>query len=180
MMGMGEPLLNLPNVLKATRILFDPEGFGMCERRITVSTSGIIPRIEELGKAEVRPEAGDLAERVDGRIAAGVDAHHAQVASEGSDRGVPGLSAAAVGEADVRICAAGRRQRYRCRRAARGEAAGEPELQSEPDCAQSGPGIPFETPAPERVAASRRSCGGRCRALSASRAGLIFLRPAGS
>src|SRR5580704_8909419 len=55
MMGMGEPLLNLPNVLKATRILTDPDAVGMSERRITVSTSGIIPKIEELGKAEVRP-----------------------------------------------------------------------------------------------------------------------------
>src|SRR5579862_2493614 len=56
MMGMGEPLLNLPNVLKATRILCDPEGVGMSERRITISTSGIIPKIEELGQAEVRPK----------------------------------------------------------------------------------------------------------------------------
>lgn len=56
MMGMGEPLLNLANVLKATRILVDPQAVGMSERRITVSTSGIIPRIEELGKAEVRPK----------------------------------------------------------------------------------------------------------------------------
>src|ERR1035438_10499178 len=56
MMGMGEPLLNLPAVLKATRILCDPEAVGMSERRITVSTSGIIPRIEEMGKAEVRPK----------------------------------------------------------------------------------------------------------------------------
>jgi len=55
MMGMGEPLLNLANVLKATRILCDPNGVGMSERRITISTSGIIPRIEELGQAEVRP-----------------------------------------------------------------------------------------------------------------------------
>jgi len=56
MMGMGEPLLNLPNVLKATRILVDPNAVGMSERRITVSTSGIIPKIEELGKAEIRPK----------------------------------------------------------------------------------------------------------------------------
>lgn len=56
MMGMGEPLLNLKNVLKATRLLTDPEGIGMSERRITLSTSGIIPRIEELGQAEVRPK----------------------------------------------------------------------------------------------------------------------------
>lgn len=56
MMGMGEPLLNLTNVLKATRILTDPQGAGMSERRITLSTSGIIPKIAELGEAVVRPK----------------------------------------------------------------------------------------------------------------------------
>lgn len=56
MMGMGEPLLNLPNVLKATRILCDPEGVGLSEKRITLSTSGIIPKIAELAAADVRPK----------------------------------------------------------------------------------------------------------------------------
>ncbi len=56
LMGQGEPLLNLPNVLKATRLLVDPDGIGMSERRITVSTSGIIPRMAELGAAEIRPK----------------------------------------------------------------------------------------------------------------------------
>ncbi len=56
MMGMGEPLLNLPNVLKATRLLTDPEGIGMSPKRITISTSGIIPQIEELGRSPVRPK----------------------------------------------------------------------------------------------------------------------------
>ncbi len=56
MMGMGESLLNLSNVLKATRLLTDPEGIGMSEKRITVSTSGIVPKMEELGRAEIRPK----------------------------------------------------------------------------------------------------------------------------
>jgi 23S rRNA (adenine2503-C2)-methyltransferase len=56
LMGMGEPLLNLANVLKATRLLTDPKGIGISEKRITLSTSGIIPRIEELGRAEIRPK----------------------------------------------------------------------------------------------------------------------------
>lgn len=56
MMGQGEPLLNLPNVLKATRLLLDPNGFNLSPRRITVSTSGIIPRIAELGAEPVRPK----------------------------------------------------------------------------------------------------------------------------
>jgi len=56
MMGQGEPLLNLPNVIKATRILLDRDGFGLSPRRITVSTAGIIPKIEELGREPVRPK----------------------------------------------------------------------------------------------------------------------------
>ena len=55
MMGQGEPLLNLPNVIKATRLLTDPEGIAIPPRRITLSTSGIIPKIEELGREPVRP-----------------------------------------------------------------------------------------------------------------------------
>ena len=55
MMGMGEPLLNLDNVLKATRLMADPEGVAIPLRRITVSTSGILPKIEELGREEIRP-----------------------------------------------------------------------------------------------------------------------------
>ena len=56
MMGQGEPLLNLPNVIKATRILVDRSGCGLSPRRITLSTSGIIPKIEELGREPVRPK----------------------------------------------------------------------------------------------------------------------------
>jgi 23S rRNA (adenine2503-C2)-methyltransferase len=48
-MGMGEPLDNLDNLIKAVRILNEPEGMGLAARRMTVSTSGIIPGIERLG-----------------------------------------------------------------------------------------------------------------------------------
>jgi 23S rRNA (adenine2503-C2)-methyltransferase len=56
MMGQGEPLLNLVNVTKATRLLTDPEGMAISPRRITLSTSGIIPKIDELAKEPVRPK----------------------------------------------------------------------------------------------------------------------------
>ncbi len=56
MMGMGEPLLNLANVVKATRILVDPQGVGLSEKRITLSTAGIVPKIAELGAEPVRPK----------------------------------------------------------------------------------------------------------------------------
>src|SRR5215471_3603712 len=56
MMGQGEPLLNLPNVVKATRILTDPNGIGLSLRRITLSTAGIVPKIAELGREPIRPK----------------------------------------------------------------------------------------------------------------------------
>jgi 23S rRNA (adenine2503-C2)-methyltransferase len=56
MMGQGEPLLNLPNIVKATRILLDPDGFALSPRRVTVSTAGIVPKIAELGREPVRPK----------------------------------------------------------------------------------------------------------------------------
>jgi 23S rRNA (adenine2503-C2)-methyltransferase len=47
-MGMGEPLLNLPAVSEAIRILIHPKAFAMAPRRITVSTAGVVPRIHDL------------------------------------------------------------------------------------------------------------------------------------
>jgi len=47
-MGMGEPLLNLPAVVEAARILLHPKAFAMAPRRVTVSTVGIPSRIERL------------------------------------------------------------------------------------------------------------------------------------
>jgi len=54
MMGQGEPLLNLPNVLQATKLIV--EGMGIAERRITLSTSGIVPKIAELAASNIRPK----------------------------------------------------------------------------------------------------------------------------
>ena len=49
-MGMGEPLANLPNLLPALDIILSPEGLGIGARHITLSTSGLVPRILELAK----------------------------------------------------------------------------------------------------------------------------------
>lgn len=51
-MGMGEPMLNLDVVVKAIRLISNPEGIAMSPRRITVSTSGVIPGIEAFGRAQ--------------------------------------------------------------------------------------------------------------------------------
>jgi 23S rRNA (adenine2503-C2)-methyltransferase len=50
-MGMGEPLLNLPRVVDAVRMLLHPKGFGMGPRKVTVSTAGVVPRIGDLLRA---------------------------------------------------------------------------------------------------------------------------------
>jgi len=50
-MGMGEPLLNLPAVVEAVRLLVDPKAFGFAPRRVTVSTAGVVPRIPDLLRA---------------------------------------------------------------------------------------------------------------------------------
>ncbi|MGD0129485.1 MAG: 23S rRNA (adenine(2503)-C(2))-methyltransferase RlmN [Terriglobia bacterium] len=55
-MGMGEPLLNLAQVMKAVHILADPQGFGIPLRRITISTSGIVPKISEMARDPRRPK----------------------------------------------------------------------------------------------------------------------------
>ncbi|MGA9074153.1 MAG: 23S rRNA (adenine(2503)-C(2))-methyltransferase RlmN [Candidatus Sulfotelmatobacter sp.] len=53
-MGMGEPFLNYENFVKAARLLV--ECVGIAERRMTVSTAGIVPRIHDFGGEQIRPK----------------------------------------------------------------------------------------------------------------------------
>ncbi len=48
MMGMGEPLLNFNNVVSALKLMLDDNAYGMSKRRVTVSTSGLVPYIDKL------------------------------------------------------------------------------------------------------------------------------------
>lgn len=48
MMGMGEPLLNYDNVVRAMGIMLDDYGYGLSKRRITLSTAGVIPALRQL------------------------------------------------------------------------------------------------------------------------------------
>ena len=50
MMGMGEPLYNFDNVGQALKIVMDGDGLGLSKRRITLSTSGVVPMIERCGE----------------------------------------------------------------------------------------------------------------------------------
>jgi 23S rRNA (adenine2503-C2)-methyltransferase len=49
-MGMGEPLLNVPNVREAVRLLLDSSGLGMGDRHITISTVGIVPQLRRFAE----------------------------------------------------------------------------------------------------------------------------------
>jgi 23S rRNA (adenine2503-C2)-methyltransferase len=50
LMGMGEPLYNYENVARAMRIAMDGEGIGLSRRRITLSTSGVVPLMDRCGE----------------------------------------------------------------------------------------------------------------------------------
>lgn len=51
MMGMGEPLLNFDSVVKAMNLMMDDFGYGFSKRRVTLSTSGVVPALRRLSKA---------------------------------------------------------------------------------------------------------------------------------
>ena len=153
LMGMGEPLLNLDQVLKATRLLADAGGIGLSQKRITVSTSGIVPKIAELGRAEVRPKlaislnASSEAQRRElmpitrkYSLAALMEACHAYPLRTWEKLTFEYVLLGGVNDSDADA-----------RRVVR--------LIANLNCKVNlialnpGPGIPFETPAPERVAA---------------------------
>lgn len=50
MMGMGEPMLNFDNVLTSMQMMLDDNAYGMSKRRVTLSTSGVVPAIDRLSK----------------------------------------------------------------------------------------------------------------------------------
>lgn len=50
MMGMGEPLMNFDNVVRAMSIMRDDLGYGLANKRVTLSTAGMVPMIDKLGE----------------------------------------------------------------------------------------------------------------------------------
>ena len=54
LMGMGEPLANFDEVLNALQVIASDKGLGFATRRVTVSTSGLVPEIEKLGRSGVK------------------------------------------------------------------------------------------------------------------------------
>jgi 23S rRNA (adenine2503-C2)-methyltransferase len=53
LMGMGEPLANYKNTLKATELMTNPDAFKFSSRRVTLSTVGLLPELEQLAKEKI-------------------------------------------------------------------------------------------------------------------------------
>ena len=73
-MGMGEPLANLQNVMRAIQIINAPWGLGIGARHITVSTSGLAPQIEKLAEEPLANPSRRFVARRDRR---GAQSNHA-------------------------------------------------------------------------------------------------------
>ena len=63
-MGMGEPLANLPNLLKAIEIITSPWGLHIGARHLTISTSGLVPQIRKWKRELLAWPRGDRAAKV--------------------------------------------------------------------------------------------------------------------
>ncbi|KAG1374418.1 hypothetical protein G6F60_015502 [Rhizopus arrhizus] len=65
---MGEPLLNYDQVLPALRLMLDDNAYGLSRRRVTVSTSGVVPMMDRLSQDSGAAEQEVPAERVAGGL----------------------------------------------------------------------------------------------------------------
>lgn len=144
MMGMGEPLLNYDAVVPAMRLMLDDNAYGLSRRRVTLSTSGVVPMMDRLSKdlpvaLAVSLHASNDALRDVARAA------QPQVPAGGADGGLsplPGIRAARFHY--FRILHARWRQRWRRTCAGTAEACGRRALQVQPDSVQPVPGIGAE------------------------------------
>ena len=115
MMGMGEPLYNFEAVKKALLIASDGDGLSLSKRRITLSTSGVVPEIVRTGE-EIGVMLAISLHADQRRSARHAGADQQEVSAEGADRRLPRLSGPVErAPHHLRICDAEGRQRLRSR-----------------------------------------------------------------
>ena len=163
LMGMGEPLHNYDETMKALRILADEQGFAMSPRRITLSTVGILPALEKLAREPVMPNLAIS-------LHAPTDLQRGELVPINKKYGVADIVAACKrfplkrrSRITFEYVPAGRGQRPSGRRAEAREAAGRRTVEGEPDSAQRGRGDSVQ-PAVRRSDRSVRQNSGRSRA----------------
>ncbi len=138
MMGMGEPLYNFDNVRDALKIVMDGDGLGLSRRRITLSTSGVVPMMARAGE-EIGVNLAVSLHAVTKEIRDEIVPLKSQVRDRAAARGVRRLSGCEQCTPDhVRICDAERQERQRRARARAGSAdpAVSASRQGEPDPVQ--------------------------------------------
>ena len=158
MMGMGEPLYNFDNVKQALLIAADGEGIGLSRRRITLSTSGVVPMIPRAGE-EIGVMLADLAPRRARRAARRAGAAQQEVPDRRAARRLPRLSRPLQRPAHhLRVRDAEGRQRLARRRPRAGAAARRHPGQDQPDPVQPVAGdAPTSAPTGSRSSASPTS-----------------------
>ena len=107
-MGQGEPFLNYDNFMQAVRLL--AEEAGIPASRMTVSTSGIVPRIADFGEEPVRPKLAVSLNAPERRAAHADHADHEEVDDREADGDAARVSVAPARAADLRVRSAGRRE----------------------------------------------------------------------
>ena len=118
LMGMGEPLHNYDETMKALRILHDEHGLALPERRITLSTVGVLPALERLGHEALMPNlAISLHSTTEDQRDALVPVNRKYGLQDLVDA-CRRVSAEAPPSDHLRVRAARRRERYAGRRAA--------------------------------------------------------------
>lgn len=142
-MGMGEPLYNLDHVADAIDIISDNEGIALSRRRITVSTSGVVPQLDALGTRTAAMLAISLHATNDALrdVLVPLNKKYPLDQLMAGIRAYPGLSNA---PGDVRIRHAEGRQRQPRRGAGPAEADRGHTGQDQPDPVQPWPGVEYE------------------------------------
>ncbi len=136
LMGMGEPLYNFENVKAAVALASDPDALSFSKRRITLSTSGVVPMIERAG-AEMGVMLAISLHAVRDELARRACAHQPQIPNRGAAGGLPRLSGPVERAAHhLRICHAEGRERFRRRGEGTGAAARGHPGEDQPDPVQ--------------------------------------------
>jgi 23S rRNA (adenine2503-C2)-methyltransferase len=112
LMGMGEPLANFENTVTALRLMLDDNAYGLSRRRVTVSTSGLVPVMDRL--RDECPVALAVSLHAPNDAARPIGADQPEISAEGIDGRLPPLSGKGAARFHyLRVRHARRRQRQR-------------------------------------------------------------------
>ena len=140
LMGMGEPLQNYDDTMKALRMLNEKEGLDMHPKRVTLSTVGLVPMMDRLAQEDLMPNLAVSLHAASEEQRAAIVPPTQEVLDAGRHRRLQAVPAVEAAPHHVRVRDAGRRQRLGRGRAPAGQGARRRQGQGEPVAAQRGAG----------------------------------------